>query len=137
MRFLDRFVFRNPKKDKDVKSSSIFNKRNQYKPKGIKSLAPDSKEYLSKDYDQIPLDERFIYKYLKDKRANQTEEAESDAESVNSEEFNEALDRNFKLDDVDFASNVNENKVDADGIQSDSGNFGLLQYMKVHIVHTL
>ena len=44
MRFLDRFVFRNPKKDTgDSKSSSIFNKRNQYKAKGVKSLAPDSK----------------------------------------------------------------------------------------------
>ena len=44
MRFLDRFVFRNPKKDVGVsKSSSVFNKRSQYKAKGIKSLAPDSK----------------------------------------------------------------------------------------------
>ena len=44
MRFLDRFVFRNPKKETgDSKSTSIFNKRNQYKAKGVKSLAPDSK----------------------------------------------------------------------------------------------
>ena len=55
MRFLDRFVFRNPKKT-DLKSgSSVFNKRNQYRAKGIKSLAPDSKEYLSKDLEQIPI----------------------------------------------------------------------------------
>ena len=44
MRFLDRFVFRNPKKDAGVsKSGSVFNKRSQYKAKGVKSLAPDSK----------------------------------------------------------------------------------------------
>ena len=44
MRFLDRFVFRNPKKDTGVsKSNSVFNKRTQYKPKGVKGLAPDSK----------------------------------------------------------------------------------------------
>ena len=67
----------------------------------------DSREYLSKDLEQIPIEERFIYQYLKDKRANQTEEEASDAESVTSEDFNEALD-NIKHDDVDFASNVND-----------------------------
>ena len=67
----------------------------------------NSREYLSKDLEQIPIEERFIYQYLKDKRANQTEEEASDAESVTSEDFNEALD-NIKHDDVDFASNVND-----------------------------
>ena len=55
MRFLDRFVFRNPKKTDLKAGSSVFNKRNQYRAKGIKSLAPDSKEYLSKDLEQIPI----------------------------------------------------------------------------------
>ena len=62
---------------------------------------------MSKDLEQIPIEERFISQYLKDKRANQTEEEASDAESVTSEDFNEALD-NIKHDDVDFASNVND-----------------------------
>ena len=39
-RFLDRFVFRNPKKDIKV-NSKVFNKRNVYKSKGIRALAPD------------------------------------------------------------------------------------------------
>ena len=106
MRFFDRFVFRNPKKDVKV-NGSVFNRRLQYKAKGLKGLAPDSQEYLSKPLDQIPADEKFIYQYLKEKRANKPEEAESDAESVNSEEFNEALD-NAKIEDVDFASDVND-----------------------------
>ncbi len=107
MKFLDRFVFRNPKKESAKISNSVFNKRQLYKPKGIKGLAPDSKEYLSKDLDQIPVEERFIYKYLKSKRAKQADEADSDAESVNSEDFNEAI-KNVEHDDIDFASNVKD-----------------------------
>ena len=82
-------------------------------------MAPDSKEYLSKDLEQIPIDERFIYKYLKDKRAKETEEAESDAESVNSEEFNEALD-NIDSVDLDFAGNVNEQEIEKDTSDEES-----------------
>ena len=116
MRFLDRFVFRNPKKtDLAKQGTSVFNKRNQYRAKGIKSLAPDSKEYLSKDLEQIPIDERFIYKYLKDKRSKDTEEAESDAESVNSEEFNEVMKDSMEDPvDLDFAGNIDDNEIEKD-----------------------
>merc|ERR1719414_1017827 len=119
MRFLDRFVFRNPKKTDLTKGTSVFNKRNQYRPKGIKSLAPDSKEYLSKDLEQIPIDERFIYKYLKEKRSKDTEEAESDAESVNSEEFNEVLKEGMDPVDLDFAANIDETEMDQDSEESE------------------
>ena len=57
MRFLDRFVFRNPKKDVKI-NSKVFNKRNAYRSQGVRALAPDSNEYLSKDIGQIPIDER-------------------------------------------------------------------------------
>jgi ribosome biogenesis protein MAK21 len=108
VRFLDRFVFRNPKKvSEQQKTSSTFGKRSLYRPKGVKSLAPDSKEYLNKDLEQIPIEERFIYKYLKDKRSKETEEADSDAESVDSVDWNEAIDRiNPDQDDLDFASKL-------------------------------
>ena len=59
MRFLDRFVFRNPKKDVKI-NSKVFNKRNTYRSKGVRALAPDSNEYLSKDIGQIPIDERYV-----------------------------------------------------------------------------
>lgn len=112
MRFLDRFVFRNPKKEvKAGSGNTLFNKRKQYKAQGIKGLAPDSNEYLSKDLDQIPIEERFIYKYLKAKRALKTEEVDSDAESVNSEDFNAALSQ-VEQEEIDFASNINEIKKD-------------------------
>ena len=68
--------------------------------------------------DQIPLDEQFIYKYLKEKRANQVEEEESDAESVNSEEFNEAID-NIQHEDVDFAANVNDAELEKSGSEDE------------------
>ena len=76
------------------------------------------REYLNKELDQIPLDEQFIYKYLKEKRANQIEEEESDAESVNSEEFNEAID-NIQHEDVDFAANVNDAELEKSGSEDE------------------
>ncbi len=55
MRFLDRFVFRNPKKDPfKNKPQNVFSKRNTYQaPSGVKRLAPDSKEYIDRDESQV------------------------------------------------------------------------------------
>ena len=55
MRFLDRFVFRNPKKDPfKNKPQNLFAKRNTYQaPAGVKRLAPDSKEYIDRDESQV------------------------------------------------------------------------------------
>merc|ERR1712141_507975 len=123
MRFLDRFVFRNPKKDVKI-NSKVFNKRNTWGSKGVRALAPDSNEYLSKDIGQIPIDERFIYKYLKDKRAKEADAPDSDDESVNSEDFNEAIKVNIDDKELDFASNIedieeDENEDDNDDEEND------------------
>jgi len=55
MRFLDRFVFRNPKKDPAKnKPTNVFSKRNVYfAPSGVKRLAPDSKEYVERDESSV------------------------------------------------------------------------------------
>ena len=55
MRFLDRFVFRNPKKDPfKNKHQNVFSKRNTYQaPAGVKRLAPDSKEYIDREESQV------------------------------------------------------------------------------------
>lgn len=110
IRFLDRFVFRNPKKDPlKGKPNSILAKRKHYVPQGAKALAPDSREYLDRSEASIPADELFIFRYMKEKRAKQTDEQDSDAESVNSDEFNQFLTQMSAEDtkiDVDFAGNV-------------------------------
>lgn len=121
MRFLDRFVFRNPKKDplKGKPTTALSGKRGAYAPKGVKNIAPDSKEYVNLEESSIPLDERFIYRYLKEKRATKTDEQESDAESVTSEDFNDFLDSlpgSAKVDDVDMDF--------AGGVDADAANDG-------------
>ncbi len=68
MRFLDRFVFRNPKKEPAKgKPQSVLGKRNKaaYQPSGIRAIAPDSREYVDRDEAAVPKDEAFIFKYFK------------------------------------------------------------------------
>uniref|UniRef100_A0A915ASH1 CCAAT-binding factor domain-containing protein n=1 Tax=Parascaris univalens TaxID=6257 RepID=A0A915ASH1_PARUN len=122
MRFLDRFVYRNPKtSEKNARKGdkNVF-RRKAYDPLGIKKLAVTSEEYLSKKRDEIPADERFLHRFatLKprvkkevDKEAEGKEKDErdfDDIESVNSEEFNVLLERfeigeKNEIFDVDFA----------------------------------
>ena len=51
---------------------------------------------------------RFIYKYLKDKRSKEADAPDSDDESVNSEDFNEAIKVNIDDKELDFASNIED-----------------------------
>ena len=111
IRFLDRFVFRNPKKDPGRgKPNSVFGKRNVYRPVGIKNLAVDGKEYAGiLDSSKIPADERFIHTYFRKfclARSNQTDDhptEDDDNASVNSDDFDAAIQSSSKID-LDFAS---------------------------------
>jgi len=115
-RFLDRFVFRNPKKDPGKnKPTTVLGKRNVYRPKGIKAIAPDSKDFINRDIESIPGDELYLYKYFKNKQERMgIKEEDEDVESVTSAEFNNFLDtfnereKDFDDEDVDFAGGVKE-----------------------------
>lgn len=62
IRFLDRFVFKNPKKIDDKPGSHpTFGKRKLYKPKGVKMLPVNSAGYLKENVQNIPVDELFMY----------------------------------------------------------------------------
>lgn len=106
LHFLDRFSFKNPKKprqDQGQENEELFRSvgtsRKHYVPKGLKGMSVVSEEYLRHEEKQIPLDEVFLYKYLKQRpkqknkeHNNSDEDGFSDVESVNSEDFNELLD---------------------------------------------
>ena len=117
IRFLDRFVFRNPKKDPGRgKPNSVFGKRNVYRPVGIKNLAVDGKEYAGiADSSKIPADERFIHTYFRKYCLARTNEADDhpteddDNESVNSDDFDAAIQSSSKVD-LDFASALDANE---------------------------
>lgn len=119
IRFLDRYVFKNPKKleDKKIKKKNDpLAQRAGYTPKGIRSLSVDSAAYLNEREERIPVDELFLYKYLKrkseTKKGIKKEDDDEDMESVNSEEFNDMLDRIGtkhdlgNLDDLDIAADI-------------------------------
>ncbi|CAH1707726.1 unnamed protein product [Aphis gossypii] len=107
LHFLDRFSFKNPKKPRQGQGEgeenqelfrSVGTSRKHYAPKGLKSMSVVSEEYLRHEEKQIPLDEVFLYKYLKQRPKqnknveNSDEDGFSDVDSVNSDDFNELLD---------------------------------------------
>lgn len=117
IRFLDRYVFKNPKKLDDKKmqrKNDPLAQRAGYIPKGIRSLPVDSMAYLNEAEERIPVDELFLYQYLKKKNeikqhVKQKDDDNEDVESVNSEEFNDMLDRmgnGQDFDDLDIAANI-------------------------------
>jgi ribosome biogenesis protein MAK21 len=62
-KFLDRFVFKNPKKN--IKEKVIkFSRKKAYIPAGIRSLRVDSASYLNEDECRIPVDELFLYRLV-------------------------------------------------------------------------
>ncbi|XP_049882086.1 CCAAT/enhancer-binding protein zeta isoform X2 [Pectinophora gossypiella] len=103
IRFLDRFVFKNPKKrtereeDGEVKrvkgSHPKFAVRKNYMAKGLKSLPVNSASYLNEDAQKIPVDEKFLYDFLQKRReVNGSDDDDSDNDSVTSEDFEKYLD---------------------------------------------
>uniref|UniRef100_A0A8D8TM19 CCAAT/enhancer-binding protein zeta n=1 Tax=Cacopsylla melanoneura TaxID=428564 RepID=A0A8D8TM19_9HEMI len=81
-RFLDRFSYRNPKKHSaHILASGVGEKRRFYNPGGLKGLAVNTDEYLNHNEQSIPVDELFLYKYLRQKRdKKQTELDEKKAQ---------------------------------------------------------
>lgn len=119
IRFLDRYVFKNPKKLEDKKvrrKNDPLAQRAGYTPKGIRSLPVDSAAYLDEKEERIPVDELFLYRYLKQKdeikrrvKKEDDDDEDDDVNSVNSEEFNDMLDRmggNQDFDDLDIAADI-------------------------------
>ena len=55
------FLLITDEEENERKSTSI-QKRRQYAPTGVKSVAVNSEEYLASGADQIPVDEMFFYR---------------------------------------------------------------------------
>ncbi|XP_033105031.1 CCAAT/enhancer-binding protein zeta-like [Anneissia japonica] len=127
IRFLDRFVYRNPK-SKETERVSVMQPRTYVAP-DIRRLVVNSKEFLDKDENSIPMDELFFYKYfeLKSKKAKkkvkEVDDIDSDASSVSDNEFENYLDdlESGEIDDdVDFARDFHQEKRGKKKKQTDS-----------------
>ncbi|PRD24830.1 UNVERIFIED_CONTAM: CCAAT/enhancer-binding protein zeta, partial [Trichonephila clavipes] len=93
-RFLDRFVYRNPKKTAEIFLSDpknrVFGPRKFKIPKKMPVL---DKQYTQQAEFHVPVEERFIYHFLQNRASKKgTDEDDSDLESVASEEFEKLLD---------------------------------------------
>ncbi|KAM5252014.1 CCAAT/enhancer-binding protein zeta isoform 2-T2 [Hipposideros larvatus] len=123
MRFLDRFVYRNPKphKGKENTDSVVMQPKRKHFMKDIRSLAVNSKEFLAKEESQIPVDELFFYRYYKKvaivKEKQKQNADEESIEDVDDEEFEKMIDTfeddncfTSGKDDLDFASNMKKKK---------------------------
>ncbi|CAG9857672.1 unnamed protein product [Phyllotreta striolata] len=123
IRFLERFVFKNPKKTAATPGRDLmFSKRKLYRPKGVKSLPVKSESYSRENPRNIPVDELFVHTYLQGKyrEGGSRDDDDSDLESVRSDEFEEMLDKmagaktNEEPDELDYlneiGSSLKENK---------------------------
>ncbi|XP_031841757.1 nucleolar complex protein 1 [Nomia melanderi] len=119
MRFLDRYVFKNPKKLEDrkvQKKNDPLAQRAGYTPRGIRSIPVDSVMYLNEKEERIPVDELFLYRYLKKRKEFKREfkkEDDDDIESINSEEFDDMLGRltdGKDFEDLDIAADIQTRK---------------------------
>lgn len=132
MRFFDRFIYKNPKKQiakhEQLRQKSRHAAGHLYLPKGVKAVPVDSKEYTKLNPSNIPADEKFLYTFMK-MRQETSEEAQTrkktksiddeiddneSIESVSDDEFDKYLDHfmgdvdkdEIDLDEDDIASNV-------------------------------
>lgn len=95
-RFLDRFVYRNPKKQPESLDQNVHNRvfgNRKLKSRTSKLLPVSSNEYLQQKSQNVPVEEQFIYQYLQKRAASKTPKGhDSDIESVCSEDFQKLLD---------------------------------------------
>ncbi|XP_071595251.1 CCAAT/enhancer-binding protein zeta [Heliangelus exortis] len=121
IRFLDRFVYRNPKhhKGKENTSSVVMQPKKKQFMKDKQNLAVNSKEFRAKDESKIPVDEvffhRFYSKFDKKREKQRQQDDEESVEDVDDDEFERALDTfeaadnaaiDVGQDDLDFAGNI-------------------------------
>lgn len=122
MRFLDKFCFKNPKvikkEEKETpKTFSIFGRKKNYTTEGIRRLRVNTEEYIKLEEKSVPVEEAFLYKYMKEKsekdeelkrikkEKGEDEDDESDVESVTSVEFEDVVRKTLGVsmqDDIDF-----------------------------------
>ncbi|XP_044024988.1 CCAAT/enhancer-binding protein zeta [Siniperca chuatsi] len=133
IRFLDRFVFRNPKQLKGTQNTDAAALQPKQRSP-VNSLQVNCEEFLSKEESQIPVDEIFFHRFFK-KRQQEKQlrrpRADGDNESVedvDDDEFEKILDSceqdsyftDLAHDDLDFAGNVKSKKGKKGAEDSDS-----------------
>ncbi|XP_071324200.1 CCAAT/enhancer-binding protein zeta [Trachinotus anak] len=135
IRFLDRFVFRNPKQLKGKQNTDAAALRPRQRLP-VDSLPVNSEQFLSKEESQIPVDEIFFYRFFKKRQQEKKvhrprgDGDDESVEDVDDEEFEKILDScegdsyftDLVDDDLDFAGNVKQKKGRKDAEDSDDSD---------------
>ncbi|XP_075326920.1 CCAAT/enhancer-binding protein zeta [Odontesthes bonariensis] len=133
IRFLDRFVFRNPKQLKEKQNTDAAALRPKQRWP-INSLPVNCAEFLSKEETHIPVDEIFFHRFFKKRqqekqsRRPRRDGDDESVEDVDDDEFETLLDScegdsyytDLGDEDLDFAGNVTSKKGKKDEEDSDS-----------------
>uniref|UniRef100_A0AAY4CCF4 CCAAT/enhancer-binding protein zeta n=1 Tax=Denticeps clupeoides TaxID=299321 RepID=A0AAY4CCF4_9TELE len=104
MRFLDRFVFRNPKqlKGKQNTEATAMQPKQKVYTSNIRSLPVNCEEFLAKEESQIPVDEVFFHRFFKKRATEKLQkrprpDGDNDSvEDVEDDEFERVLGNNVK-----------------------------------------
>ncbi|XP_051867269.1 CCAAT/enhancer-binding protein zeta [Pristis pectinata] len=119
MRFLDRFVYRNPKqqKGKGNTDSIVMQPKQRSLLNNPLKLPVNSQKFIEQEESQVPVDEIFFHRYYKrldaSQKSRRLRRGEEAVEDVDDDEFEQVLDslegeKYFKTieDSLDFASNM-------------------------------
>ncbi|KAM4043286.1 CCAAT/enhancer-binding protein zeta isoform 1-T2 [Anomaloglossus baeobatrachus] len=130
MRFLDRFVYRNPKqpKIKENRGYLVHQKKKLYMNQQKEPV--NSATFLEKEESEVPVDEIFFHRFFKKLSTDKpkyTHNEDECIEDVDDDEFEKILDSfegdNFNSEvnnDLDFAGNVKPNAKSSKKTEEDS-----------------
>lgn len=96
IRFLDRFVYKNPKKDVEKMNPTAFTlgSRAYYTPDGARGIAVNSDDFIKLEGDKVPEDQKFFHSYFtKFKTQIKKREKDDDEDSVDDDEFDAYLNK--------------------------------------------
>ncbi|KRX20351.1 Trehalase [Trichinella nelsoni] len=129
MHFLDRFVFKNPKKSisenvEEKNTEKRGYKRKIYDPWSLRSLPVTSSAYALHHKSHVPPDEKYLHSFMTNENVKRAEEQlseESDDESVNSEDEigNKRRRRRRRRSKHSEDSDDSDNPSDSSGDESD------------------
>ncbi|XP_060074659.1 CCAAT/enhancer-binding protein zeta-like [Ylistrum balloti] len=126
IRFLERFVYKNPKQQQNIPENAGILSKTRTKQRdpltGARKFAINSQSYIEKDESEIPVEEKFFHKYFTQKealsgKAKKTGDGSDDDGSVCDDDFDDYLDKyereleggagiTFDFSDVDFAASM-------------------------------
>ncbi|KAM8945564.1 CCAAT/enhancer-binding protein zeta [Pelodytes ibericus] len=120
MRFLDRFVYRNPKIQKAAETRGYLMHQKKKRYMNDERQAVNSAQFIEKEETDIAVDEVFFHRYFKkvskDKQKIKRKDDESSIEDVDDDEFEQILDScegdslyTATNTDIDFAGNLQPN----------------------------